>query len=51
MIRVKLLFPMILVLNPVTIKVVRVFIFGVVMFFPFDLKLIRIFNVVVTVLI
>lgn len=51
MIWVKLLFPMILMLNPVTIKVVGVFIFGVVMLFPFDFKLIGILNVVVTVLI
>ena len=51
MIWVKLLFPVVLVLNPVVIKVIGVFIPGVVMLFPLDFKLIRILNVVVTVLI
>ena len=51
MIWVKLLLPVVLVLNPVVIKVVRVFIPGVVMLFPCDFILIRILNVVVAVLI
>ena len=51
MIWVKLLFPVVLVLNPVVIKVVRVFISRVVMLFPCDFILIRILNVVVAVLI
>ena len=38
-------------LNPVMVKVVGIFIFGVVMLFPFNFKLIRILNVVIAVLV
>ena len=48
---VKLLFPVVLMLAPVMIKVVQVLVMCVVMLMPFALKLIRILNVVVAVLV